>query len=151
MGFEIKEEGLKSEWNEGNFKNLRLHEAQEMINLGKLNPFVSSEDGTTWNYQIWLGGIDILLGEGMSKYGDDEVIEIENEKKFIEELIKLKPPFTRIIEFKLNGQKGRFIPIPKNQKRIKKILENYESIVKKFNDIHGLSTRNADDDDWRGL
>ena len=57
--FEEGDNGNISEWNEGNFKNLRLHEAQEMINLGKINPFSHSQDKTTWNYHIWKSGIDI--------------------------------------------------------------------------------------------
>jgi len=138
------DEGFTSEWNEGNFKNLRLHEAQEMINIGKINPFGLSEDGTSWNYQIWQGGIDILLGEGLSKYATEEITEVKTQKNFVEELIKLKPPFKRIIEFKLHGKTERFIPIPINQKRIKEILQDYENIVKKLNDLHGLSTRNRD-------
>lgn len=153
MDFDPKavDEGFTSEWNEGNFKNLRLHEAQEMINIGKVNPFAHSEDGTSWNFQIWQGGIDILLGEGQSKYATEEIGEVKKEKDFVEELIKLKPPFKRIVEYKLHGKIERFVPIKDNQKRIKEILQDYEDIVKKLNDIHGLSTRNADPDDWKGL
>jgi len=146
MVFDPKEtdEGFTSEWNEGNFKNLRLHEAQEMINMGKINPFGYSEDETSWNYQIWKGGIDILLGEGQSKYATGEIEEVKTQKKFVEEIIKFKPPFKRIKEFKLHGSVGRFISIPANQERIKEILQDYENIVKKLNDVHGLSTRNRD-------
>ena len=55
--------GSVSEWNEGNFKCIRLHEAQELINLGKVNPFAYSRERTAWNHQVWKAGIDILYGE----------------------------------------------------------------------------------------
>ena len=32
------DEGSVSGWHEGNFKNIRLHEAQQLINTGKINP-----------------------------------------------------------------------------------------------------------------
>ncbi len=146
--------GSISEWNEGNFKNLRLHEAQEMINMGKVNPFSYSENETAWSYQIWKAGIDILYGEGASKYSTGEKSEVEQVemiKNFVERYLSIKPPFRKITEYHIDSKQDKFIPIKENQQKIKKALEIYEKIVKKFNDKHGLSTRNRDDDDWRGL
>lgn len=142
--------GSISEWNEGNFKTLRLHESQELINMGKMNPFEYSEDGTKWNYVIWKSGIDILYGEGQSKYGEPEIKEIDCIKTLSENLIELFPPFKILRESKYFGNENKFIPIKKNQSKIKKYLELYEKQVKIYNDAHGLSTRNKDDD-LRGL
>lgn len=144
-------EGSISEWNEGNFKNLRLHEAQEWINAGKVSPFEPTEDKTKMNYQIWKAGIDILYGEGQSKYSDDEIKEVNDIKDLVESMIEMKPPVRKITEHSINGKRDKLTPIPENQKRIKKYLEVYEEIVKKHNDAHGLSTRNRDEEDIKGL
>lgn len=146
----LSDTGSISEWNEGNFKNLRLHESQEMINSGKINPFGSSEDGTTWNYLLWKSGIDILYGEGQSKYKDEEIIEIEEIKKTIKLILKVKPAFKIIQKLKYGGNESKFIPIKKNQDKIEEFLELYEKQVKQYNDDHGLSTRNKEED-LRGL
>lgn len=143
-------EGSISEWNEGNFKNLRLHEAQEIINLGKVNPFSLSEDETTWNYLLWKAGIDILYGEGESKYSGEEKEEIDKIRDLIDSLIYFKPPFKTIITKNYDGGKKNYLIINENQERIKKFLRLYERQVKYYNDKHGLSTRNKEED-LRGL
>ena len=151
MTYEDKDSGSISEWNEGNFKNLRLHEAQEMINVGKVNPFSLSEDKQSWNYEMWKAGIDILFGEGKAKYSDEESEEVEKVKELLERFLELRVPFKLITEHSFGTKRDRFIPIKDNQKKIKEVMEMYESIVKKYNDEHGLSTKNADKRDWRGL
>ncbi len=139
--------GSISEWNEGNFKNLRLHEAQEMINMGKVDPFSYCSEGTSWNYQIWKAGIDILFGEGSSKYKDTEIKEVEKICSFYDQFLVAKPPFKQITEHHIDSQGTKFIPNQENQKKIKKILQMYEKIVKQYNDDHGLSTRNKEEEE----
>lgn len=138
--------GSISEWNEGNFKNLRLHEAQQLINMGKINPFGMSENGTSWNYQVWKSGIDILYGEGQSKYSEGEIDEIDNIQELIETILRIKPPFKTITEHSYIGTNNNFVPITENQRKIEKFLKLYEKKVKEYNDAHGLSTRNKDED-----
>jgi hypothetical protein len=142
-------DGSISEWNEGNFKCLRLHEAQEMINIGKSNPFAMNEDKTAWNYQTWKAGIDILYGEGDSKYDGKEIEEVNKVKNFVESLIKFKPPFKKVITDSIEGRRVNFIVNTENHENIRLAIEGYERLVKKFNDKHGLSTRNANPN--RGL
>ena len=138
-------EGSVSEWNEGNFKNLRLHEAQEMINCGKTTPFSTTDDGMNWNFTLWKAGIDILYGEGDSKYSDSEITEVEKIKGFIEKYLKFISPFKRIVIYSYYGKKEHHKPIPENQTKISELLSLYEKQVKKYNDLHGLSTRNRED------
>lgn len=147
MDYTPKGDGSISEWNEGNFKNLRLHEAQELINEGKIEPFSLSLNKTSWNFQIWRAGIDILFGEGKSKYSKEEIEEVEKIKSFLEVYLDLRHPFKRITEYFISSKKDKFIPIHENQKKIKELLEKYEEIVKRYNDTHGLSTRNKDEYD----
>lgn len=147
MEIDTKDTGSISEWNEGNFKNLRLHEAQEMINYGKVNPFTASEDRTSWRFQLWKAGIDVLFGEGAAKYGTDEKKKAIKIKSMVETFIALKPPFRTIIDVSIDGKNSKFIPVSTNQKEIKQLLEIYELIIKEYNDIHGLSTRNKEEED----
>lgn len=139
--------GKVSEWNEGNWKNLRLHEAQETINHGKTDPFIYSQEYRRWNYVLWKGGIDVLFGEGMSKYSEEEIERVLRMKKIIETFLELKTPFKKIYSYGIGGRKEKYVPVKEDQSKIKEYLEKYEQIVKKYNDEHGLSTRNRDDMD----
>ena len=141
-----KGSGQISEWNEGDYKNLRLHKAQEIINastlnpLGKMNLFGINKLG----YRFWFDGIDMLFGEGMSKYSPDEVKEIEKLREEVENLIESNPASKNFTNWK--GEKGESIHYDK-WKPIKKKLREFEYKVKKYNDNHGLSTRNREEDE----
>lgn len=139
--------GSVSEWNEGDLKNLRLHEAQEMINYGKMNPFSLAEDGVSWKYEIWKGGVDILYGEGQSKYNTEETKEIEKVRALLEKTLRLKKPFRKVTLQAYMGNQTKHMPVEENQQKIYQFLIIYEKQVKKYNDIHGFSTRNKDDFD----
>lgn len=144
-------EGNISEWNEGNFKNIRLHEAQEMINKGKVTPFNFLEDEMKYGYQLWEGGITILYDEGVSKYSTEEKKEVDSVKSFVDNYIEFKPPFKYIIRRSIEESSTIPVSNKENQTKLKKILRMYEYIVKRYNDEHGLSTRNKEEDDIRGL
>ena len=149
MNFDIKDEGMISQWNEGNLKSLRLHEAQELINNSKIDP-LKKNVGDKWNYEIWIFGITILYGEGQSKYSNDEIKDIEE----IKELIYLRLAFNPITKTTssadmFNSSRKTFVNY-KNWENLRKLIELYEQKVRLFNDKHGLSTRNYDDD-WEGL
>ena len=90
MEFDIRKDGNVSMWNEGNFKNLRLHEAQEIINSAKLNPL--KKVGNNYGYQIWYPGIQVLYGEGDSKYKQEELDLINKIKEQIDVLLLYYPP-----------------------------------------------------------
>ena len=78
--------GEMSEWNEGDYKNLRLHKAQEIINAGSLSPTkqIILFGIMKFGYEFIFDGINILYGEGMSKYSSDEVIEIDKLRDDVE-------------------------------------------------------------------
>jgi len=149
--YEKEDKGSISEWNEGDLKNLRLHKAQIDINIGKVNPFSFSEDFNSWNYMVWKGGIDVLFGEGMSKYGEEEIEEVNSVKSLIETFLGLKIIFQKVYFNQGGIKREKFIPNKDNQLKLKEYMELYEKIVKKYNDNHGLSTRNRDLEDTRGL
>lgn len=141
-------EGEVSKWNEGNFKNLRLHEAQEMINFSKIHPLKKTNG--TWNYETWISGIDILYGEGHSKYKDKEIENIEKIKKIITDVVMYKPPFKVIVNSGMGGKSHGFKINYEAWENLRKLIEIFEQKVKYFNDQHGLSTGNVDED-WEGL
>lgn len=140
-------DGSISEWNEGNLKSLRLHEAQEMINFGKINPLQISNDGMSWNYEMWIAGIDILCGEGKAKYSDKEVEEIDKIKQLVELRKKYFSPVKNARTYTIGGTKIQHFVNVEKWEHLKKLIDLYEHKTKLFNDMHGLSTRNMDDFD----
>lgn len=133
--------GEVSEWHEGNFKTFRLHDAQVLINKGKINPFakMNSYPFVKWGYEMLVDAITIMFGEGMSKYSNKEYEAARKLKVEVENLIEKNPVcFT----FKKDGNDG--VKVNKeNWKIIKPKLEEYEYLVKLYNDKHGLSTKNV--------
>jgi len=145
MEFNPKDEGEVSKWNEGYLKNLRLHEAQELINISKINPLKKNKDGS-WRFERWNEGITILFGEGESKWSPEEIKEVNKIKEIIILTLENNPPY-EIIRRLTVGKKIQDINInQENWTILRKLMELYEKKVRKFNDIHGLSTRNYDED-----
>lgn len=125
--------GEISEWNEGNFKSLRLHQAQEIINFCTMNPF--KKNGNEWNYKIWFNAIVVLFKEGMQKYSTSEYTETNKLKDDTEEALNKFSGITK----NSNGYKIDM----KQWTELKKKLEEFEYKAKSLNDKHGLSTRNV--------
>jgi hypothetical protein len=132
---EIK--GEISEWNEGNFKSMRLHQAQELINYSKVNPFGRTVN--KWNYELWFVGIDIMLGEGIQKYNESESTISLDLKKEVEELMGKEK-----ICFISSNNLRKIVTINiEPWKKLKVKLEELEYLIKRYNDKHGLSTKNV--------
>lgn len=132
--------GEISDWNEGNFKSIRLHQAQTLINMAKSNPFVK-QDGK-WMYEWWFSGSIIVFGEGVQKYGEKEKEKCILLKKEIETIIdesNSKPIITNITS---GNRKGTSVDMER-WKELKEKIEEFEWLVKEYNDKHGLSTRNV--------
>ena len=140
-------DGSISEWNEGNLKSLRLHEAQEMINIGKINPLQLSNDGISWNFEMWIAGINILCGEGKAKYSDNEIQEIDKIKDLVESRKKFFYPIKKVKKSSIGSTQQQHLIDVGNWEHLKKLIDIYEHKTKLFNDMHGLSTRNMDDFD----
>lgn len=132
---EIK--GEISEWNEGNFKSMRLHQAQELINYSKVNPFGRTVN--KWNYELWFVGVDIMLGEGIQKYNDSESDKSIELKKEVEGLMEKER-----ICFISNNNSRKIVTINTDPWKLLKVkLEEFEYLIKRYNDKHGLSTKNV--------
>lgn len=134
--------GAISEWNEGNLKSLRLHEAQEMINIAKINPTAKSSTDSSWNYQNWIAGIDILFGEGNAKYSDTETKSIKKIREVID-MFLVKYPIHKSVNYRtMTDTRKKYKTLNGNWERLRVLIEMYEEQVKYYNDKHGLSTRN---------
>jgi len=147
-------QGSISEWNEGNLKNLRMDEAQRMINYGKrylfdyiIDPFSKMFGEMKWGYDIYIQGIINLLAEGVSKYSETEEKQSEDIRKITEKIIKVFPPFKKSFSQSYSSDHDCYLPIEENQDKIKEALYKFEYHIKKLNDAHGLSTRNKEIDE----
>jgi len=133
--------GEVSEWNEGNFKSMRLHQAQELINGARIDPLKKTytpEFGFKWNYLLWFAGIEIMFFEGVQKYSTSEYKESLKLKREIEDLLESKEPIKVS-----NAPKGSIMVVNNGVwKELKLKLEDFEYKVRHLNDKHGLSTRN---------
>ena len=136
------DEGNVSKWNEGNLKSLRLHEAQEIINTSKLNPL--KRVNGVFNYDNWIYGINILYGEGHSKYGIKERESIEKIKDVINMALIINSPVVISVMSGMGTSKNKIGMDYEKWENLRKLIEMFEQKVKYFNDIHGLSTRNLD-------
>ena len=145
MNNKFQEGGQISEWNEGDYKNLRLHKAQEIINFASIDPFKKLNFFGTiiFGYKAWFEGINILFREGKAKYSETEFGEV---KKLREEIETLLSENEICKEFEERGRRVISINL-NNWKEIKKKLNDYEDKVYMYNDSHGLSTRNREEDE----
>jgi len=135
--------GNVSAWNEGNLKSLRLHQIQELINIAKM--------GGVKTYGDWINGNNLYYGEGRAKYNPEEVKDIERIRQVISNQLLLKPIEINVSHCSLGRSESKVLVNTENWEELKKWIEIFEAKVKLYNDLHGLSTRNIDDEDWRGL
>lgn len=140
-------EGKVSQWNEGDLMNLRIHHAKEMINYSKILPFkkiyVPSFDTYEYGYKLWFIGIDNLYGEGVAKYSEQEIKEVEEMRDKIETIINQKQICT---EFQNRKYKGVTVD-EISWDKLKEKLREFERKVKRTNDEHGLGSRNFDEEE----
>ena len=142
MGVDIRKEGAISEWNEGTLFSLRMHEAKELINYGKMYPLSPSPDGKGWGYQSWISGIEILYGEGNSKYSTVEIDEVNKVKQLVSLRVKFRAPHRIVSNSKREATKTSVLIDKKNWEGLKKLIEMFEQKVKFYNDKRGMGTRN---------
>lgn len=137
--------GEVSEWNEGTFKTLRLHYAQDLINKTKIFPLKRYDyfnPNSKFNYEMRIIGIKILFDECYSKYAESEYEEVRKIEREIEELLEKNPPCS----IEISEVNGKSLPViiedNEKWKLLKEKIELYEYKVKFYNDKHGFSTRN---------
>ena len=140
----MSEKGLISEWNEGTFKSTRLHEIQEHINALRLNPL--GFNGGKFNYETMYLILNNLYHEGFSKYADEEVKICDAYMKAIKTIINDNPPTIRVTKQEIGGNSTNLLVDKVKLDRLIGFLTDFERLIKKYNDLHGLTTANRDDD-----
>lgn len=138
-------EGEVSEWNEGNFKSLRLHQAQDLMNRAKIYPLkkFGMESDSKFNYEIWIDSIIILFGEGAAKYSGEEYAEVCALQSKVTDMMEKNPPCASKKSY-VNEDYHKVTSVNQEHWRaLKKKIEEFEYKVKLYNDKHGLSTRNV--------
>ena len=152
MDYEKKGEGEVSEWNEALFKMKRLHELQTEINRVKMNLLSKHIITGQWNYEVWFNSVVALFSEGEPKYSETEKDEIRKLKAVVERLFDVCPVHKMQNHVSYGGyaQKKPML-IKENWQTIKQMIEILESKVKFYNDKHGLSTRNVENQDGRSI
>jgi len=132
--------GRVSEWNEGVFKSIRLHEVQEAINLLRMNP-LGTTDGK-FNYSLMFLNITNLYLEGYSKFSPSERKEVDSYKLVLQEIINDNPPTTKVLKEEIGGTSSTILIDQHKMKLLLHLLEEYERKIKDLNDKHGLTTTN---------
>ena len=141
MAFDITEPGSKeSEWNEAIFKCKRLHEIQNLINFYKSNPLGMTEG--KFNYENQLRAIELLYGEGRSKYSNKEKVEMDALRVLCNKCLRFMPPHISYQQDSMKGSKATYTFNETNYERLSALLYDFEMKVRDYNDDHGLTTKN---------
>ena len=96
-----------------------------------------------FNYEWLLKAIEALYGEGRSKYSDEEKEEVDKLREISLSYFRFFPPHISFINnttFSRGSETFKF-----NQKNLDILMEllyKFETMVKDYNDEHGLTTKN---------
>jgi len=134
--------GRDSEWNEASFKSRRLNDIQELINFYKMQ--LLSKSNGEWNFMGWHKAIDLLYGEGQSKYGDKEKREVLGQLEIARKLIRSKNICVKKTINTISGKKTVFEFNDDVFEKLYSLLYSIEMKVKDYNDKHGLTTKNKE-------
>lgn len=144
-------DGQVSEWNEAMFKMKRLHELQEEINRCNMMPLIKHPIAGEWNYIILFRSICSLYSEGNAKYKEVELTELNELKDTIISHMKNCPVHKSASNAGYGGGTKQDVYDDSNWDMLRRLLEKMEFLVRKYNDTHGLSTKNAESMDGRSI
>lgn len=132
-----------SEFNELQFKMIRIHKIQDQINELWNNPLIMNHFFGNYNYESLLSNIQRLYSECYAKTTEHERKEYKKLIEEIEKLIEDKPPFE-----KSQHPLGKRLSFNKNNwKELNKKLTALDLYVRELLDKHGFS---PDKDDGLG-
>lgn len=147
MDFEVNNlsgGGKSSKFNAGMLQMQRLHQLQDLINKVRINPLTFNEEYGVFNYQVFFSNLDGLFHETWGKLGDKEK---EIGKYFIETLTQMFKKYPIHEETKdKNSQRSQYKLNQKNWEIIRKMLFEFESIIRKYLDTHKFNSPSEEDD-----
>lgn len=132
--------GRISEWNEGNFKSMRLHLIQSAINYYKTNKY--KKEGGKFNLEHLFIQVDLLYKEGKSKYNSAEIERCERVKRICKGLLEHFPLEIQSQSVSFGSGNNITTINKKHFDMINDMIEDFEDVVKDYNDKHGLTTKN---------
>jgi hypothetical protein len=138
------EGGRVSEWNEGAFKSTRLHSIQENINFLWSNPLGITEG--KFNFEWLISQINILYGEGYSKYSPTERKETDKLMDLVDSAIQYLPPTQIITSEGIQTSEKSFVVNEERFRMLLRLIKDFERKVKDLNDKHGLTTQNRQEE-----
>ncbi len=140
----MSEENVVSKFNEAALAMKRADMEQTILNVCKKNLIAFNMEFQDYNYQIVFKCLTNLYLESKSKFTNKEIGETEAWRKAISEFIsKNKIHFSVKKQF---GRQERKIDYS-NLKILEEILHEYETLIRKCRDLHGLSSPNVEDDE----
>lgn len=127
-----------SKFNPAAYKMSRIHYFTGVADEARAKPKEWNYEQGNLNCLVWFNNWIVIYKEVSVKFSDDEKGECEIKKRVIEGLMKKYPLYFKI---------GKKIEI--NYEIINifiKYIDEYEMIVRHYQDKHGLDTPNIEDD-----
>jgi hypothetical protein len=109
----------------------------------KKNPLAWNLQENCYNYLVWFRNLQCLFSEGLGKFDEREIKELEQLSLFIEEALKIMPPHISIINQMKNENTTRIKQ--KNWEFVKTLILKYEKYLMFALDVHGLTNPNNED------
>jgi len=134
-----------SEFNELQFKMIRVHKLQDQINELWNCPLMMNFNFGSYNYESIFSNLQSLYAEVYAKCTPDEIKEYNGLEEEIEKLIEDEPPF----EFGNHPTSKKASLNKDNWKEINKKLSDLRKLIKRLLDNHGYSPDK--DDGMSGL
>jgi hypothetical protein len=131
-------ETIESKFNEAQFQMIRGHEIQANLNLCKLNLVGWNNEFNDYNYKIVFLLLTNLYSESSPKFTDTEKKQCEDLKNKIEYAMMKFP----IHKTRRNLEERKTYTDGVAYKIIKDLLFEYEIMIRKHRDKHGLSSPN---------
>ena len=138
------DEGIRiSEFNELQFKMIRIHKLQDQINELWINPLAPNLAFGDYNYQLIISILENLYSEVHAKCKEEEQIKINKSFEDIEKLIEDSP----IFESGNHPLSKKLVLSIDNWKEIRKEIKALLLYIKVLLDNHGFSPDKDSDAD----
>lgn len=141
----MSEEIRLSEFNELQFKMIRIHKLQDQINELWINALAPNLSFGDYNFNLIIRNLESLYSEVHAKCGDEEREKADKMFEELDDKIIDAPPF----ESKNHPTSRKASLSEENWKAIKKGIREINFYIRELLDNHGYSPDK--DDDTRGL
>jgi len=131
-----------SEFNELQFKMIRIHKLQDQINELWINPLSPNFSFGDYNYNLIIAILEDLYSEVHAKCSKEEQDKIKEDFENIEDTIEKNPPY---VKGNHPTSKRASLDMP-NWKELKRELKRINLYIRTLLDNHGYSPDKSWDD-----